>query len=319
MADPVLSQFHRRAMATEFVVMLPGLFGKHAELALEALEQVEAIESQLSIYRPASDISRLNQAAGVGPVNISQDCLAVLQQAQELSRQTHGAFDVTAGPLVQAWGFTQRRGQKPTPEAIAQALSKVGFDRLRLDAQRGTAELLEPGMSLNLGAIGKGFALERIASVLRAGGATDFLVHGGKSSVIAAGDDVPGSDSGWKVAIEHPLIRGRRLGGLRLRNEALATSGSGSQFFHHQGKRLGHVIDPRTGWPAGDLLSLTIVHPSATAADALATGLFVSGLDQGLRGFDGGWVAVQPTGRQADVVVRHGGLREDAWIHDPAD
>ncbi|MGV3483557.1 MAG: FAD:protein FMN transferase, partial [Planctomycetaceae bacterium] len=156
-------------MATEFVVMLPGRFGKHSELALQALEQVETIEDRLSLYRAESDISRLNRAAGLGPVKVSADCLAVLRRAEELSRQTQGAFDVTAGPLVQAWGFTQRRGQKPAPDAVAQALAKVGFDRLRLDTDRGTAELLEPGMAVNLGAIGKGLALDRIADVLRAG------------------------------------------------------------------------------------------------------------------------------------------------------
>ena len=133
--------------------------------------------------------------------------------------------------------------------------------------------------------------------------------------MIAVGDDLPGSGQGWKVAIEHPLIAGQRLGGLRLRNEALGTSGSGKQFFHHQGKRLGHVIDPRTGWPAGEMLSLTILTPNATDADSLATGLFVMGLNEPAS-LTERLVAVLPTERQAGVKVVCYGLETDSWIEE---
>jgi thiamine biosynthesis lipoprotein len=322
MNHPVLSQFSRRAMATEFVVMLPGIVGLHAENAISALAEIDAIESRLSIYRPNSDVSRLNQNAGMGPVKISPDTAEVLGRAVELSRLTCGAFDVTAGPLVEAWGFSKRQGQKPSNSAITEAASRVGFEKLRVDVAAGTAELLEPGMSVNLGAIGKGFAIDKVAASLRAAGIGDFLIHGGKSSVIAAGDDLPGSGQGWKVAIEHPTLAGERIGGLRLRDEALGTSGSGKQFFHHHGKRLGHVIDPRTGWPAGDMLSLTIVSPNATDADSLATGLFVLGWENAvsLPCFEADMacrvVAVFPAGRQTDVKVVCCGVEEGRWIEE---
>lgn len=333
MNQPVLSEFSRRAMATEFSVMLPGMIGKAADSALSALAQVEAIENQLSIYVPGSDISRLNQAAGAGPVPVSPMTLEVLDRAIILSRLTNGAFDITAGPLVEAWGFTKRRGQKPSSEVVQAALARVGYQKLLLDHERGTAELLEPGMAVNLGAIGKGFALDRIAASLRAAGIDDFLVHGGRSSVLVAGDDEPGSGSGWRVAVEHPLLPGTRLGGLRLASQALGTSGSGKQFFHHQGRRMGHVIDPRTGWPSGDMLSLTVLAPSAMDADALATGLFVLGWDRASQlvqadesestsatpapavlGSDVALISVFPTGRQAGVELRRTGLAEGTWI-----
>lgn len=333
MNQPVLSEFSRRAMATEFSVMLPGMIGKAADSALSALAQVDAIENQLSIYVPGSDISRLNQAAGAGPVAVSPMTLEVLDRAITLSRLTDGALDITAGPLVEAWGFTKRRGQKPSSEVVQAALARVGYQKLLLDHERGTAELMEPGMAVNLGAIGKGFALDRVAASLRAAGIDDFLVHGGRSSVLVAGDDQPGSGSGWRVAVEHPLLPGTRLGGLRLAGQALGTSGSGKQFFHHQGRRMGHVIDPRTGWPSGDMLSLTVLAPSAMDADALATGLFVMGWDRARRlvqadkpestsatpaaallGADVALIGVFPTGRQAGVELRRTGLAEGTWI-----
>ena len=327
MAHPVLSQFTRRAMATEFVVMLPGIVGPNAEKAVLALAQIDAIESNLSIYRPQSDISRLNQQAGKGPVKISADTAEVLARAIELSRLTDGAFDVTAGPLVLAWGFTKRQGQKPPDSVIAEAAARVGYENLKVDVAAHTAELLEPGMSVNLGAIGKGFAIDKVAASLRASEVTDFLIHSGKSSVLASGDDLPGSGMGWMVAIEHPLLVGERLGGLRLRDEALGTSGSGKQFFHHRGKRLGHVIDPRTGWPAGEMLSLTVVTPNATDADSLATGLFVMGWEPAVESLrklpmlapqsDGKacrMVAVLPAERQAAVEIACFGLEPGAWL-----
>ena len=126
-------------------------------------------------------------------------------------------------------------------------------------------------------AIGKGDALDRIAARLQADGISDFLLHGGSSSVVAVGDQEEGSGLGWAVGIAHPTKPKRRLGGIWLRNRALATSGSGKQFFHHRGRRYGHVIDPRTGYPAGDLMSLTVIMESAADADACATGFFVAG------------------------------------------
>jgi thiamine biosynthesis lipoprotein len=138
-------------------------------------------------------------------------------------------------------------------------------------------------MMINLGAIGKGDALDRLARELTAAGVTDFLIHGGQSSVIARGDQVPGSDLGWAIGIAHPTKPQRRLAGVWLKDQAIGTSGSGKQFFHHRGRRYGHVIDPRTGQPAGDLLSLTVIMTSAADADACATGLFVAGSESATR------------------------------------
>ncbi len=278
MPEQVVTEVTRRAMATEFGVALPGEDRAAIETAIDALEELDQIEAELSIFRPGSAISRINQLAGIEPVRVSADVIEILTRAAEIYELTAGAFDVTAGPLVECWGFTRRRGRKPTEEEIAAAQALVGSDRITIDAEHRTVFLQQAGMAINLGGIGKGFALDRLAARLTASGVTSFLIHGGRSSVLAQGSDTNDPTDGWRVGIEHPLRPGVRLGELRLCDAALATSGSGKQFFHHRGQRVGHVLDPRTGRPAGNMLSITVITRSAVDADALATACFVEGL-----------------------------------------
>lgn len=303
-------------MATEFVVMLPPPWADQVECVLEALEKLDAIERRLTIYRPDGEVALANQRAGFDAVTLSPATFALLQKSIQWSQRTGGAFDITAGPLVEAWGFTQRRGKKPSQAEIESAIDLVGYQHLILSDDDQTLRFSRPGMSMNLGAIGKGDALDQLAAELKQRGIADFLIHGGNSSVIAAGNQHQESDLGWAVGIAHPTKSGRRLGGIWLKDKALATSGSGKQFFHHRGKRYGHVIDPRTGYPAGDLLSLTVVMPSAADADACATGLFVMGSDQMATISGQDWfpalVAVKQTGRQDDVEVEC--LGDLGWI-----
>lgn len=271
-----LTEVSHRAMACDFVVLLPEWQKQHLDPVVDALESLDAIEQRLTIYDESSEISRVNARAATAPQAVSASTFELIRRAIWLSEQTDGAFDITAGPLVRLWGFLQRAGQKPTREEIRQTLERVGADKLILDESKSSVSFSIPRMEINLGAIGKGFAIDRLASKLREIGLTDFLIHGGQSSVLASGsgqDDRPG----WLVGLAHPTKPSRRVGGLWLCDQALATSGSGKQFFHHRGKRYGHVLDPTTGQPAGDLLSLTLVAESAADADALATGLFVMG------------------------------------------
>lgn len=273
----LITHVTHRAMATDFVVMLPAAMTHKVETVVEALEMLDSIEAALTIYRPESEVSRLNRDGYDRPVKLSPSTFSLLQRSILWSRRTGGAFDVTAGPLVEVWGFTRRTGRKPTAAEIETARASVGYEKMVLDEDERTVQLSAAGMAINLGAIGKGQALDRLADHLKSAGVTDFLIHGGNSSLIAAGDQTRGSDSGWAVGLAHPTKPRRRMAGLWLKDRALATSGSGKQFFHHKGRRFGHVIDPRTGQPAGDLQSLTVIMPSAADADAAATGLFVMG------------------------------------------
>jgi thiamine biosynthesis lipoprotein len=199
------------------------------------------------------------------------------------------------------------------------ALRCVGSRRVLLDPVRKTIRFASTGVEINLNAIGKGYALDRAADVLLADGVRDFLIHGGQSSILARGSRqaTPAEPSGWLIAVRHPLHHEQRLAEVRLRDGALGTSGSGNQFFHFGGKRYGHVIDPRTGYPAQGLLSATILAPSAAAADALATAAFVLGVERTLALCAGhGELAallVAPGDRDGEIRLHTAGLAADQW------
>ena len=288
----------RQAMACEFEVLLDAR--RHpagADAALAALDLVDQLEAQLTVYRDASEIMAINRRAAAEAVPVEPRLFDLLARAVKLSRAAGGAFDITSGPLSKIWGFYRRQGNMPSVDEVDRALALVGWEKLVLDHEQRTIRFALPGMELNLGAIGKGYALDRAAAVLAAAGVSDFCLHGGNSSVIARGvrsaecgvrsEDSPNSAfriphstlGGWSIALRHPLRPDVRLAEFRLCDQALGTSGSGTQFFHYQGRRYGHVLDPRTGWPADKVLSATVIAPTAEQADALSTALFVMGLD----------------------------------------
>ncbi|HBV63598.1 MAG TPA: FAD:protein FMN transferase [Rhodopirellula sp.] len=307
-------------MATEFAILLPPQSLDAVELAVTTLEKLDQIEQSLTIYNDGSEVSKINRLASQRPVSASKSTFELIERALQWSQRTQGAFDITAGPLVKAWGFTERSGRKPSADEVEAALARVGYRHLQLNRAHRTVQFDVPEMSINLGGIGKGDALDQIADELRRGGLSDFLLHGGSSSVLAAGDQIANSSLGWAIGIAHPTKPKRRLAGVRLRNQALATSGSGKQFFHHRGKRYGHVIDPRTGFPAGDLASLTVITDSAADADACGTGLFVAGTQEMTTLSSEPWfphaVLIRNGKRQDEVAISC--LGEIEWADPPA-
>ncbi len=284
-AESYLVGVSRRAMACHFEVFLnAGQYEQGTEASLEALDLVEALEDQMSVFRRESEISRLNRLAAEAPVEVEPRLFELLELALELHKGTGGAFDVTSGPLWKAWGFARRAGRVPDQRELAEAMRKVGSDLVELDGEQMTVRFRQPGVELNLGSIGKGYALDRCRELLTGAGVDDFLLHGGQSSVLARGSRLPldqaASESvpfGWSVGVRHPTRRGKRLAELRLHDRALGTSGTRTQYFRHQGRRYGHILDPRTGQPADGLLSATVVAPSAAEADALSTAFYVMG------------------------------------------
>lgn len=319
-APTYLMQISRRAMSTDFEIYLnAGPQGRAAEAALRALDLVEELEGQMTVYRPHSEVMDVNHRAADGPVAVEGRLFQVLQLAVQLSRETGGAFDLTAGPLSRTWGFYRREGQLPDPESLQQAMARVGHRWLELDDQRHTIRFLQRGVEINLNAIGKGYAVDRCGEVLHEAGVQDFLIHGGQSSVLAGGSRA-GEEStmrGWSVALRHPLKPTQRLAEIWLRDRALGTSGSGVQFFHHQGRRYGHVLDPRTGWPADGVLSATVLAPSAALADAASTACFVLGI-QGTGEYcrnhpEVAAILVCPGQRSGSLDIRTFGLQADDW------
>jgi FAD:protein FMN transferase len=263
------------AMATRFELVLGG----HDESRLraageEALEEIRRGEARLSRFLPSSEIAWINARAGRAAVPLEARTFALLHQCQELCRLTDGAFDITVGPLMRAWGFVRGRGRLAAPGEVERARALVGMDGLELDAAAGTARLLHEGMELDLGAVGKGHALDRAIAVLEEHGIERALLHGGTSSVHVIGR--PRGGSAWDVRWRPP--RGRpRLAPLSSRRPALSVSASHGKAFLSEGRLLGHVLDPRLGRPAGHAAAACVVGASSTVCDALSTALLVHG------------------------------------------
>jgi thiamine biosynthesis lipoprotein len=262
-------------MACKFEITLPSELGDQIDQASAALDTVAEIEDQLTIFRASSELSRVNRDAGEAPVAVDADLFALLQTCQDLHRQTGGAFDITSTPLSKTWGFLRRQGRLPAPDEIEQARAAVGMEHVALDPQARSVRFLRPGMSLNLGAIGKGYALDRVAAQLRRAGVFTALLTAGASSIVALGTGPDGG--GYKVGIRDPFAHDRRAGTVDLADAALGVSGSGEQFFEVDGKRYGHIIDPRTGWPVEGRALVSVAAPGGALADALATAFFVGG------------------------------------------
>lgn len=266
------------AMGTRFEIVLPdarnqGGYDIHA-IAEEALAEIVRLDSRLSAYQPTSDISWINAHAAQRDVKVEPQLFALLQRCVELSHATDGGFDITMGPLMRAWKFMGGTGALPSPDAVAGARSRVGSQHLRLDPAASTIRFARSGMAIDLGAVGKGFAIDEAIGVLRAHGVTRALLHGGTSSVHALGHPV-GGDS-WRIAWS-PRTGGAKI--LEIRNSALSVSAQHGKSFFHNGQRYGHVIDPCTGWPADGPGSTVVTGPRSLECDALSTALLVNGGD----------------------------------------
>ena len=272
--DECWLHIHRNAMACRFEVTLPATEETGVAVATEALDEIDRLEAQLTVFRPDSEVSFVNRRAATEAVGVEQSLFDLLVLCQQLHVQTEGAFDITSGPLTRCWGFLKREGRVPCEEEIAQARSLVGSEKLILDAEHQTVRYSQPGVEINLGSIGKGYALDQVATLLAARTPT-VLLNAGASSMRAIGSSKDGE--GWVVGLRHPRSKVHRLGVLRLHDCALSTSGSEEQFFTVAGRRFGHIIDPRTGWPAAGMTSVTVVTSSAAVSDALATAFFVGG------------------------------------------
>jgi thiamine biosynthesis lipoprotein len=266
---------NRRAMACRFEITLPSNDQSDLSAANEALNLIDRLEDQLTVFRETSEISHINRNAGSTAVEVEAGLFELLLLCEELYQATDGAFDITTGPLTQCWGFLRREGRIPEPDELETARSRVGMDKVILDRDKMTVRFSHPEIEINLGSIGKGYALDRADSLMRGRGIGSALISGGSSSLIAIGDNGSGED--WVVGIRHPVLKNTRIAKLALSDRAMGTSGSAEQYFEKDGKHYGHIIDPRSGVPATGILSVTVIAPSAALADALATAFFIEG------------------------------------------
>jgi FAD:protein FMN transferase len=265
---------HRTIMACRFEVALPEEDARHIDAALEALDEADRLEAALTVFRDTSELSRINREAAAAPARASEELFALLTRCQTLHAETEGAFDITSTPLSRRWGFLNSKGLQPSACDVDRPATVVGMNRVRLDPVMRTVSFAAAGVELNLGAIGKGHAVDRLGVLLRRRGVTRALVSAGGSSVLAVGGD----DSGWTVDLTSPQLD-RRIARLRIQDAALGTSGAGEQYVVADGVRHGHVFDPRTGRPSCGVLSASVVARDAENADALSTAFLVGGVD----------------------------------------
>lgn len=260
------------AMACEFAVVLNRDDREYADAASFALERVHTLEECMTVYRSDSELVRLN--ATTVPTEVSEDLSEVIATALELSEHTEGRFDPTSGPLIELWRRCREEKRIPEQAEVQVVLRQVGAGHASIsDRVFRRANDVE----LNLGAIGKGYALDEAGAVMTSRGAQDWLLHGGRSSILASGNHE--QRPGWPVGLGNPVFTNKRLGIVWLRDQAMGTSGSNIQYFRHAGERYGHILDPRTGWPARELASVTVLAETAAEADALSTAFFVGGVE----------------------------------------
>lgn len=248
-----------------------------ADLAYQSLLELHRVDSLMSNWTQTSEVARINRDAARTDVVVGLEVAYVLALAEGVTRESDGAMDITVEPLVRLWGFLGGPRRVPTQAEITKALASVGPDKLRFDRAHRTVHFTTPETKIDLGGIAKGFGVDRVADILRDAGVKDALVDL-SGNMVALGDAA--GKSGWTVGIRDPSNRFPYLGTIQLHNEAISTSGSYEQFVDVDGKRYGHIIDPRTGWPAQGLVSVTVVSPTATLCDAWDTGLFVLGSEK---------------------------------------
>jgi thiamine biosynthesis lipoprotein len=280
--SPALHEESRNAMGTIFTIYLYAANSLEAQSLFEvAFDEIERLDETLSNYRPSSELSRINRLAAKEPVTTDPEVFELLDRAVGFSKQSDGAFDITVGPLMKTWGFFRRQGRFPAEEEIHRAIEKVGFDKLLLDRANRIVSFSAPGMELDLGAIGKGYAVDRAAAVLRDCGVEAALIDAGSSTVHALGS--PPGQTGWMVHIPGAGDRSRILSTVRLRDQSLSTSGSYEQFFEIDGRRYCHIMDPRTGSPVHGVSQATLIANDSTTTDALSNAIFVLGVEAGGR------------------------------------
>ncbi len=267
-------------MACTFEILIPASLPNALDAAQDALDLVDELESQLTVYRENSEVSRLNGLASHGSVPVEERLFELLTLSARLWRETGGAFDITSGALTKCWGFFKGPRRVPPWEELEDARQRVGMAHVRLEQEGRSVRYLKAGLEINLGSIGKGYALDRAAQLLREKwNIPCALLHGGSSSVRALGAP-PHDPRGWLVGISDPRDPDYRLGHVRLQDRALGTSAATFQHLVYEGRKLGHIVDPRTGWPAEGLLGACVAAGNAAEADALATAFFILGGDE---------------------------------------
>jgi thiamine biosynthesis lipoprotein len=265
------------AMGATYSIVLYGYDWAKMEAATDAaFDEVSRLDALLSNYRPATEWSQVNRHAAEQPVQVSPELFQLLSACLAYSRESEGAFDITVGPLMKLWGFYKGFGRLPAPAEVAAALPRTGYRHVHLDAAARTVTFDRPGVELDPGGIGKGYAVDRMVDVLRRQGFQIALVSGSDSSIYGMGAP-PTEPKGWRVGIKDPRNARRTAAEVFLKDMSMSTSGGYEKFFRAEGRTYTHIMDPRTGYPAQGSLSVSVIAPRTIDSEAWAKPYFVNG------------------------------------------
>ena len=243
-----------------------------------AIGEISRIEALISSWKTTSETSNINKNAGVSPVKVSKELFNLIQRALQISNLTDGAFDISYASMDKLWKYDGSMTQMPSKEAIKKSVAKVGYKDIVVDPQNSTVFLKNKGMKIGFGAIGKGYAADKAKKLLISNGVSGGIINA--SGDINSWGSKP-SGSSWQVAITNPLNKNKAFAMLPIK-DAVVTSGNYEKYVIFNSRRYSHIIDPRTGYPSQGIISVTVFAPKAELADALATSVFVMGVETGI-------------------------------------
>jgi len=264
-------------MGATFSIVLYGSNPASMNQAMDAaLDEAHRLDALLSNYQPASEWSRINREAVARPVAVSPELFRLLSDCMEYSQASEGTFDVTVGPLMRAWGFSGGGRRVPSPDEIREALELVGYRHVQIDPRERTVRFDRPGVEIDPGGVGKGYAVDRMVDVLRARGIRTALVAASGSSIFGLGNP-PEEPRGWPISIADPWDRRKNAAQVFLKDLSLSTSGSYEKSFRIGGHRYSHIMDPRRGVPAEGAVQVTVMAPRAIDSEVWAKPYFIQG------------------------------------------
>ncbi|HEY7181400.1 MAG TPA: FAD:protein FMN transferase [Blastocatellia bacterium] len=249
------------------------------EAAAAALDEVDRIDRLMSNYKKDSELSRVNREAAKAPVKVDPELFDFIAESLRYGRESNGAFDITVGPLMKAWGFFRGEGRMPSEAELARARNGVGYQHVILNRKDGTIFFDTTGVELDLGGIAKGYAVDRAVAVLKQFGVTSALVSAGGSTTYALG--APPGKPAWEIEVQDPVERDKIATRIQLKDRALSVSGSYEKFFELNGERYSHIMDPRTGRPVQGVLSVVVITGDGVSGDALDNVFYVFGAERG--------------------------------------
>ncbi len=264
------------AMGSTFSVVVYGSDRDKLQSSVaQALEEARRLDQLLSNYQPGSEWSEVNRLAADQPVVVSREVFQLLAACVEYSRESEGAFDITVGPLMKVWGFYKGSGHLPHRAEVRGALGKVGYRNIQLDSAHSSVRFAQRGVEIDPGGIGKGYAVDRIASVLKANGIQSALVSAAGSSIYALG--TPPGEPGWQLQIKDPKNPSKSVATVALKDASMSTSGNYEKFFYAEGKLYSHIMDPRTGFPSQGMLQASVISPNTIDSEAWTKPYYIMG------------------------------------------